>query len=140
MTTRKATGDAGEALAVAFLESRHGYRIVDTNVRLGSKRDGLGGELDIVAWDGETLCFVEVKTRTVTPETHTESPAEAVSLAKQAQIARLAIAYALRNGFLEDSAEVALRFDIVAVRLTVSRGQEFSTCELIRSAFYAPEE
>ncbi|MBC8134837.1 MAG: YraN family protein [Fibrella sp.] len=140
MTTRKATGDAGEALAVAFLESLHGYRIVDTNVRLGSKRDGLGGELDIVGWDGETLCFVEVKTRTVTPETRDESPAESVTPAKQAQIARLAIAYALRNGLLDDSAEVPLRFDVVAVRRSVFRGQESSTCELIRSAFYAPEE
>lgn len=139
MPTRKATGDAGEALAVAFLESRHGYQIVDTNVRLGSRRDGLPGELDIIAWDGDTLCFIEVKTRTVTSETRDESPAEAVTLSKQAQIARLATVYALRNGLLDDSAEVALRFDIVAVRRTVFRGQESSSCELIRSAFYAPE-
>ncbi len=113
---------------------------MDTNVRLGSKRDGLGGELDIVAWDGETLCFVEVKTRTVTAETRDESPAEAVTVAKQAQISRLAIAYALRNGLLDDSADTPLRFDVVAVRRTVFRGQESSTCELIRAAFYAPEE
>ncbi len=132
-------GDEGEVSAAAFLESL-GFRIVDTQVRLGAKRDGLGGELDIVAWEGDTLCFVEVKTRTMTERVRDESPAEAVTAAKQQQISRLAMAYSLRNGLLDDDARVSLRFDIIAVRRTVSRGEEHHACELIRSAFYPTSE
>ena len=138
--TRKATGEAGEAAAVAFLETRHGYRVVDVNVRPGARADRLPGELDIVAWDGDALCFVEVKTRTQSTNAPDESPAEAVTPAKQAQIVRLATCYALQNGLMHDDAGVALRFDIVAVRRTVERGRECFRCELIRSAFYpAPD-
>lgn len=50
-------GNAGEAFVAGRLE-RAGYRIVDRNWRIR------GGELDIVALDGETLVFVEVKVRT----------------------------------------------------------------------------
>lgn len=140
-TDRKATGNAGEAAAVAFLE-RSGYRIVDTNVHLGARRDGLPGELDIIAWENETLCFIEVKTRNQTAATVGETPAEAVTPAKQRQIARLALAYATRHGILSDldgTAEIALRFDVVAVRRFAARGREVCRCELIRGAFYAPE-
>ena len=140
-TDRKATGNAGEAAAVAFLE-RSGYRIVDTNVHLGARRDGLPGELDIVAWENETLCFVEVKTRNQTAATAGETPAEAVTPAKQRQIASLALAYAARHGFLSGAVgaeETALRFDVVAVRRYTARGREVCRCELIRGAFYAPE-
>lgn len=139
MNQRQGTGKAGELAAVAFLETRHGYRIVDTNVRMGSRRDGLPGELDIIAWDGDTLCFIEVKTRTATASNRDESPASAVTPAKQVQIARLATVYALRCGLLEGSAEVAFRFDIVAVRGTLRRGESVYHCELIRAAFDAPE-
>lgn len=135
MATRKTTGDAGEAAAVVFLEA-HGFRIVDVNVRPGLAEDRLPGELDIVAWDGDALCFVEVKTRTETIHSTDESPAEAVTGRKQAQIVRLAFCYALQNGLLADDAETALRFDVVAVRRTVARGVETFRCELIRAAFY----
>ena len=50
-------GAAGEDLASAYLQSI-GYRIVTRNLR------GPGGEIDIVARDGETIVFVEVKART----------------------------------------------------------------------------
>jgi putative endonuclease len=53
---RAQRGRAGEDAAAALLEA-HGYRIVGRNVRLP------GGEIDIIARDGETVVFVEVKAR-----------------------------------------------------------------------------
>ena len=53
---RAARGRAGEEAAAALLEA-HGYRIVARNVRLP------GGEIDIIARDGDTVVFVEVKAR-----------------------------------------------------------------------------
>lgn len=55
-TNKRKLGDVGETLAITHLQDK-GYRIVDTN--WSCKR----GEIDIVANDGETLVFVEVKTR-----------------------------------------------------------------------------
>ena len=49
-------GARAEQLAVARLE-REGYRIVRRNFRAP------GGEIDIIAWDGDVLCFVEVRSR-----------------------------------------------------------------------------
>ena len=57
---RKTVGAQGEATTAAFLEVR-GYRLVDTNVRPEGGR--ARGEIDLVAWHGEYLVFVEVKTR-----------------------------------------------------------------------------
>lgn len=56
--TRKEIGDLGERMAAAYLV-RHGMRIRDRNVARKT------GELDIVAEEGETLHFVEVKTNLV---------------------------------------------------------------------------
>ncbi len=53
---RSARGRAGEDAAAALLEA-HGYRIVARNVRVP------GGEIDIIARDGDTVVFVEVKAR-----------------------------------------------------------------------------
>ena len=54
--SNKATGNFGEKLASDFLK-KQGYKILERNYRIR------GGEIDIVARDGETLVFVEVKTR-----------------------------------------------------------------------------
>ena len=56
MSDTAALGRAGEDAAVALLE-REGYRVVARNVRLP------GGEIDVIARDGDTIVFVEVKTR-----------------------------------------------------------------------------
>jgi len=56
VTTRSQTGKTGEDAAALHLRAA-GYRIVKRNLR------GPGGEIDIVAWDGATLVFIEVKTR-----------------------------------------------------------------------------
>ena len=53
---RRWRGQHGEQMAVQFLQ-RQGYRILHQNYRCR------GGEVDIVAWDGPTLVFIEVKTK-----------------------------------------------------------------------------
>lgn len=54
--SKQITGNHGENIACQYLKSR-GYRILERNYRIR------GGEIDIVAMDGETLVFIEVKTR-----------------------------------------------------------------------------
>ncbi|MES2465613.1 MAG: YraN family protein [Armatimonadota bacterium] len=145
--TRRERGRLGEIAAQNFLEKQR-YVIVDVNVRFGSRRDGLPGEIDIIAWDGPTLCFVEVKTRSRSP---IATPKEAVTPAKQRQIARLALAYAAHYGLLEDEADAPLRFDVVAVTLSsANRNASVGTpgelrslvchTELVRGAFFAPDD
>lgn len=135
-------GKQGEQIAQAYLE-KLGFRIVDVNVRMGKKR-GLLGELDIVAWEGDALCFVEVKTRRGTPGF--VAPAEAVTPAKQKQIARLAVAYATENGLMHEAAgdgevNFCLRFDVVSVILAHGEMDGIPRrIELIRGAFFAPPD
>ncbi len=137
---RGASGRAGEEEAVRLLEERWGFRVVDTNIRFGSRREGLPGEIDVVAWDGGTLCFVEVKSR----RAGAGAAAEGVTPAKQRQIARLALAYAARHGLLSDDADpVPLRFDVVAVTLspgsTDGGAPAVRSARLLRGAFLAPD-
>lgn len=103
----KALGAGGEADAARFLEAQ-GYRIVDVNVRPlpGMAR----GEIDLIAWDGDVLVFVEVKTRRAA-RGRQGTPAEAVDARKRRQLAGLAEAYLAKH----DLDDVPCRFDLVAV-------------------------
>jgi putative endonuclease len=94
-------GERGEKAAVKFLK-RRGYIIIAHSSR------GPFGELDIIAVDGNTVVFVEVKTRRTHDAGH---PADAVDLTKRRRLTRLALAYLKRHQLLEQRA----RFDIVAV-------------------------
>lgn len=94
-------GDKGERLAVRFLK-RQGYKIIARQSRSRI------GELDIVALDGDCIVFVEVKTRSSDKAGH---PVEAVTMAKQHQLTRAALAWLKRRGLLERRA----RFDVVAI-------------------------
>lgn len=80
MRAKDAVGQYGERTAARFLEDR-GYALVARNWR------GTGGELDIVALDGDEVVVVEVKTRTSTAFGH---PAQAVTPRKLARLRRLA--------------------------------------------------
>jgi putative endonuclease len=101
---RRRLGAAGERLAAAHLE-RLGYRIVDRNHRTR------WGELDLVAHDGDTLVFVEVKTRRASARAG--SPFEAVGPRKQAQVRRIAAGWLVR---VTDRPHAEnLRFDVVGV-------------------------
>ena len=94
-------GDRGEAAAAKFLK-RLGYRIVATQARSQL------GELDLIAVDGRTIVFVEVRTRS---DTQHGSPLETVDLAKQKRLTRVALGYLKRHRLLNHSC----RFDVVSV-------------------------
>lgn len=106
-------GKLGEAYAAAYLEQR-GYRLVAANFTLPVGRNLRGAivnnEIDLIAYDGETLCFVEVKTRA---SDWFAPPQVNVDLRKRRQVARAARAY--RRMFeLENE---AYRYDVVTVVL-----------------------
>ncbi len=94
-------GERGERLAARYL-NRLGYKI------LARHASGKLGELDLVALDGQTIVFVEVKTRQSLQHGH---PAEAVDFQKQRRLTRAALGYLRRYGLLEQPA----RFDVVAI-------------------------
>ncbi len=81
-------GRLGEEEAYFYLR-RKGYVMVAQNFRSSRRR----GEVDLIGWDGQVLCFIEVKTRT----THQVKPAEAaVDAAKQQELAAMAREYLRR--------------------------------------------
>lgn len=97
----KLFGDRGEQAAAKFLK-RQGFRIVQRNYSTP------WGEIDIVAVDGTTIVFVEVKTRS---SLVAGRPEEAVTSDKQKTLTRMALAYLKKHKLLEHSA----RFDVVAI-------------------------
>jgi len=99
-------GRLGEDLAHRYLR-RRGCRIVARNYR---PRSG-GVEIDLVAWHGETLVFVEVKTRA---SGEFGPPDRAVDLEKQGYVIRAGRDYARRAGVEWDR----VRFDILGIVLT----------------------
>ena len=117
---RPARGRAAEAAAATFL-GRQGYEVVARNVWL------CGAEIDLIAWDGAVIVFVEVRSR---GNRRFGSPVETVGWRKIARIARAAQAYLLLHGL----AHAPARFDVVGVDWTPS-GPE---CSLVRSAFESP--
>jgi putative endonuclease len=87
MTTQRASlGASGERAGARFLLSK-GWQIIDQNVHI------LGGEIDLLARDGDCVVLVEVKTRTTVGET---DPTANLNPAKLRQLARLAQAVADR--------------------------------------------
>jgi len=98
---RISLGKAGEALAAEHLR-QSGYTILARNYRSHS------GEIDIIARQGQTLVFAEVKTR---KSATFGSPAAAVTVKKQAQISRVAQDYLARENLFDRPA----RFDVIAV-------------------------
>ncbi len=112
-------GRQGEELAQEYL-LRLGYRIVARNYRRPF------GEIDIIAQDGETVVFVEVKSR---HSTAFGSPLEAVDGRKQRQLSRVAQEYLHRHHLGDSTA----RFDVIAVR--IHRDSRPATIEHIQNAF-----
>jgi len=95
------TGAKGEDEAARFL-TRSGYAIVDKNVRTRN------GEIDLVAREGKTLVFVEVKTRR---DMEGDPPQAAVNTRKQNRLGRLALGYLK----LKRIRQTPCRFDVVSV-------------------------
>lgn len=109
-----ATGIDGETAAFFHLR-RKGYTVVARRWSAGD----VPGDIDLIAWQGSMLCFVEVKTRTA----HDNSPAEiAVDSHKRHTLRRLARRY-IRQ--LPQEAAPPVRFDVLSVYLVPGRKKEF---------------
>jgi len=118
---RVALGKIGENLACRELE-RRGYAILARRYR---RR---GGELDIVARDGGTIVFVEVKARR---GQDWGGGAEAVTPLKQRRMAQIAMDYLVRHRL----AGHPCRFDVVSIDV----GPGKPAIEVFRNAFMAPD-
>ena len=121
MSDRAAIGSEGERAAAEFLEAR-GYRILERNYRTKL------GELDLVAEEGDTLVFIEVKVRL---NDRFGGPAAAITSAKQSRIARLAQQYVVSRRL----SGRPCRFDVV---LIWGRDPRTRRIELLPGAFEAP--
>lgn len=107
-------GKLGEAYAAAYLEQL-GYRLVAANFTLPvgrNLRDAVvTAEIDLVAYDRDTLCFIEVKTRA---SDWFAPPQVNVDLRKRRQVTRAARAYRQMLGITDEP----YRYDVVTVVLT----------------------
>ncbi len=118
---RRELGEAGEATAQAFL-CRRGMKILATNFRCAA------GEIDLIGREGNTIVFVEVKTRL---SLAFGPPKMAVHIRKQRQIVRAA-EWFLAERRLKD---VPCRFDVLGV--TFPEADESPRIEWVRDAFPA---
>ncbi len=112
-------GSRGESLAQRELK-RRGYRIAERNFRCSA------GELDLIAWDGDVLVFIEVKTRT---GADFAAPQEGVDWKKRRKLAQVCEHYLMKRGLRD----VRCRFDVAAVLLP--EGRRRGRVEIIRDAF-----
>lgn len=119
-TSRIEIGKSGEEAAVGFLRKRR-YKIIQRNYK------NKLGEIDIIAKDGDTLCFIEVKTRSSFKFGY---PQEAVTLTKQKKINKVALSYLKQYNLLN----IPARFDIISV---VLNSQNKFDIEIIQDAFSA---
>src|SRR6476469_903567 len=107
--TSSSPGALGESYAAAYLEQL-GYRLVAANFTLpvGRNRRGaiINAEIDLVAYDGDTLCFIEVKSRA---SDWFAPPQANVDKRKRRQITRAARVYRQMLG-IENERH---RFDVV---------------------------
>jgi len=118
----KSLGQRGEDAAARYLK-RLGYHILARHCRTRL------GELDLIAADGRTVVFVEVKTRRTTDAGH---PADAIDPRKEQRMTQAALAYLKAHGLLDYSA----RFDVVAI--TWPADSRRPTIEHFQNAFSPP--
>ena len=115
-TAKQKLGSWGEEQACSFLV-RQGYQILDRNFRIRT------GEIDIIAYDKDVLCFVEVKTRN-----YGEGSAErATDRAKISKIKQTALQYCFKNNI--DIDRTMIRFEQVSVYVNRSK----KTIKLLKS-------
>lgn len=96
----KVLGTKGEDLAVKFLKKK-GYKIIARNYK------NYVGEIDIIARDGDTVVFIEVKTRA---DDSFGYPFEAVNKRKRQKLKNLALLYLKKQG-----KELPVRFDVLSI-------------------------
>ena len=113
------TGRKGEDMAYYFLR-RQGYTMIARNWRCRGQK----GEIDLIGWEGNTLCFIEVKTRS----SHAVKPAEAaVDHAKQVELRRMASEF-LRGRRPRPHS----RFDVVSIYVVPGMAPQI---DLFKEAF-----
>jgi putative endonuclease len=121
-------GARGELLAANFL-IKNGYRLVLSNFKVPVGRNIRGaivtGEIDLIAYDADRLCFIEVKTRS---SDEFASPLAAVDLRKQRQVIRAARMYRKIFHLLKTK----IRYDVISIVLPAN---ERPRVELFRNYF-----
>jgi putative endonuclease len=110
-------GQTSEAVAARFLK-RQRYKILETNYRTRQ------GEIDIIARDGDTIAFIEVKARM---SDHFGNPKGAVTIQKQRKISMAALHYLKAT----KQSEAKARFDVVSI----SSRTDPPAIEIIKNAF-----
>ena len=119
-------GQFGESYAAAYLDQL-GYRLVAANFTLPVGRNLRGAvinaEIDLIAYEGDTLCFIEVKTRA---SDWFAPPQVNVDLRKRRQITRAARIYRQMLGIKNEPH----RYDVVTV---VTNDQSTPKIELLRN-------
>ncbi len=118
---RRESGIRLEAEAADFLK-KNGFTILERNYTTRA------GEVDIIAMEKETLCFIEVKARDISSG---RNPFEAINYKKQRRIIKAAQLYLLKK---KGGENIACRFDAVGV---FSDGYNKPRFEIIRDAFQA---
>ena len=114
MPAHLVTGIDGENAAFFYLR-RKGYIVVERRWSAGN----LPGDLDLIAWQGQMLCFIEVKTRTA----HDIAPAESsVDSHKRNTLRRLARQYVRQ---LPQETAPPSRFDVLSVYMVPGQKKEF---------------
>lgn len=111
---KRTIGTEKEALASSFL-TEQGYHIIEKNFRCRA------AEIDLIAWEGSVLSFIEVKYRS---SSKCGDPLEAVNYRKQRRICEAALFYLAKKGI---KADTQVRFDVVSIL-----GNDIS---LIKNAF-----
>ena len=103
MINKRYKGSKYEKIAAAYLYKEMGYEILEMNFR--SRQ----GEVDIIAKDGDTICFIEVKYR---KDASFGMPQEAVDRNKQKKILIVSAYYRTLH---QIDSEVSIRYDVVAI-------------------------
>jgi putative endonuclease len=123
---RTVLGARGEGLACEHLQ-RAGYRIVERNARCGRL-----GELDVIAIDGRTIVFCEVKTRAAGTTAGPDGPLDAIGPVKRRRLRRLAAEW-LRTRPQPSGAPPWIRFDAIGV--TLGRSGALVALDHVEDAF-----
>jgi putative endonuclease len=119
----KIIGSFGENQVYLLLQ-KEGYHVLEKNFRFSRM-----GEIDIIAYDGDTLCFIEVKSR---KSSKFGMPAEAVIAKKIHKIRSLSQVYLKKHNLFN----VPIRFDVVEVFLKKERDSlEVESIHHIKNAF-----
>ncbi len=122
LTKKRKLGNLGEKIACKFL-TKKGYSILKTNYQ---KRTG---EIDIVAKLGETIHFIETKTRTKHSIEKFGVPQEAVNSRKQIKLIRTALYYLSENKYSDDT-----NWQIDVVAITIDKSKKTAKINYIENA------